>query len=278
MRIVGQAIKTLTGIAILVLAIGMAFFPASTGDSLAQPPPLPSETPIPPATDTPGPEPSDTPIPQPSDTPIPQPSDTPIAQPSDTPIPQPSDTPIPQPSDTPIPQPSDTPIPQASKTVIAPTWSPQPATSTPKPTKTPQPGPGCQSTVEGNVLNAAGKQVAGATVRITTTGWSNQMLTDSSGHYAFGGLCSGSYTLQATLPAGQTTAAATASVTGQNSVRLDLRVTAAASSTPSKPQPTSTPSMPTTGFSGWMLAGGAALGIVLLLLAGVRRALGSRQD
>lgn len=132
--------------------------------------------------------------------------------------------------------------------------------------------------MEGYVLNAAGQQVAGATVRITSTGWSNQMLTDGGGHYGFGGLCSGSYTLQATLPGGQTTQAATASVTGQNSVRLDLRVSAAAFATPVQPSPTSEPSMPTTGFSGLLLAGGAALGIVLLLLAGARRALGSRQD
>ncbi len=132
--------------------------------------------------------------------------------------------------------------------------------------------------MDGNVLNAAGQRVAGATVRITTTGWSNQMQADGDGHYAFGGLCSGSYTLQATLPNGKTTQAATASVTGQNSIRLDLRVTAAASTTPAQPGPTSEPSMPTTGFSGWLLAGGAALGILLLLFAGARRVLGSRQD
>jgi len=151
-------------------------------------------------------------------------------------------------------------------------------TATPKPTRTPKPEPGCQSIVEGYALNAAGQRVAGATVRITTTGWSNQMLTDSGGRYAFGGLCSGLYTVQATLPGGQTTQAATASVTGQNTVQLDLRVSAAASATSAQSGPTSEPDMPTTGFSGWLLAGGAALGIVLLLAAGARRALGSRQD
>jgi Carboxypeptidase regulatory-like domain len=263
MRILGQAVKIIAGIVILFLAVGMAFFPASTGTSLAQPPPLPSETPIPPATDTPGPEPSDTPIPEPSDTPIPEPSDTPIPEPSDTPIPEPSDTPIPEPSDTPIPQPTST----------------QPAvTATPRPTRTPKPGPGCQSIVEGYAFNAAGHGAAGATVHITTAGWSNQMLSDSGGHYAFSSLCSGSYTLQATLPGGQTTQAATAGVNGQNTVRLDLRVSAAASSTPPQPGPTSEPNMPTTGFSGWLLAGGAALGVILLVAAGARRALGSRQD
>ena len=272
MRILGQACKTIAGIAVLILAIAMAFFPASTGNSLAQPP-LPSETPIPPATDTPGPEPSDTPIVEPSDTPIPEPSDTPIPEPSDTPIVEPSDTPIVEPSDTPVPEPSDTPIPQPSGTSTLPT-----ATATPKPTRTPKPGPACQSTVEGYALNAAGQRVPGATVRITATEWSNQMLTDSGGHYAFGGLCSGSYTVQATLPGGQTTQAATASVTGQNTIQLDLRAPAAASSTPAQPSPSSEPNMPTTGFTGWLLAGGAALGIVLLLIAGARRALGSRQD
>ena len=261
MRTLGQAFKIVAGIAVLALAIMMAFFPASAGSSLAQPPPLPSETPIPPATST------DTPPPGPSDTPVP---------PSDTPIP-PSDTPVP-PSDTPVP-PSDTPIPPTNtNTPVPPTGSPPAATSTPKPTRTPKPPAGCQSSVEGYVLNATGQRVAGATVRITTTGWSNQMLTDSGGHYAFGSLCGGTYTLQATLPGGQTTQAATATVTGQNSVRLDLRVSAAVTSTPAQPGPTSEPSMPTTGFSGWLFAGGAALGIALLLLAGARRALGSRQD
>ena len=128
------------------------------------------------------------------------------------------------------------------------------------------------------MLNAAGQQVAGATVRITATGWSNQMMTDNSGHYGFGSLCGGSYTLQATLPNGRTTQAATASVTGQNSVRLDLRVSATASSTPVQPSPTYEPNMPTTGFSGWLLLGGVAVGLLLLLFAGARRVLGSGQD
>jgi hypothetical protein len=274
MRTLGQALKVMAGIAVLVLAMVMAFFPVSAGSSLAQPPPVPSETPIPPVTSTPGPNPSDTPPPGPSDTPIP-PTDTPVPEPSDTPPPQPSDTPVP-PTSTPIP-PTNTPVPP-THTPIPPTGSPPAATSTPKPTRTPKPPAGCQSIVEGYVLNASGQRVAGATVRITTAGWSNQMLTDSDGHYAFGSLCSGTYTLQATLPGGQATQAATATVTGQNSVGLDLRVSAAASSTPVQPNPTAEPSMPTTGFSGWLLAGGAALGIALLLLAGARRALGSRQD
>mgnify|MGYP001581832457 CR=1 FL=1 len=124
----------------------------------------------------------------------------------------------------------------------------------------------------------AGQRVAGATVRITSTGSSNQMLTDGGGHYAFGGLCAGSYTLQATLSNGKTTQAATATVTGQNTIRLDLRVPAIATSTPVQPGPTSEPSMPPPGFSGWLLASGAALGILLLLFAGARRVLGSRQD
>jgi len=274
MRILGQAFKIMAGITILVLAIGMAFFPASAGSSLAQPPPLPSETPIPPVTNTPGPEPSDTPTPGPSDTPVP-PTNTPISQPSDTPTPQPSDTPVP-PTNTPLP-PTNTPVPPTNTPIPA-TGSPPAATYTPQPTHTPKPPADCQSTVEGYVLNAAGQRIAGATVRITTTGWSNQMLTDSDGHYAFGSLCSGTYTLQATLPGGQITQAATATVTGQNSVRLDLTGSTAASSTPAQPGPTAEPNMPTTGFSGWLLAGGAALGIALLLLAGARRALGSRQD
>jgi len=132
--------------------------------------------------------------------------------------------------------------------------------------------------VEGYVLNAAGQPVAGATVRITSTGWSNQMMTDSGGHYGFGSLCAGSYTLQATLPGGKTTQTATATVNGQNTVRLDLRVPSAVTSTPVQPGPTPEPNMPTTGFSGWLLLGGVAVGLLLLLIAGARRALGSRQD
>ena len=92
----------------------------------------------------------------------------------------------------------------------------------------------------------------------------------------FGGLCAGSYTLQATLPSGQTTSSATTSVNGQNQVRLDLRVSPAATTAPGvtgTPQPVSTsePEMPGTGFSGLLLAGGALLGILLLLAAGARR-------
>ncbi|MBN1135669.1 MAG: carboxypeptidase regulatory-like domain-containing protein [Anaerolineae bacterium] len=273
MRTLGQAFKTMTGIAVLALAIVMAFFPASAGSSLAQPP-LPSETPIPPATNTPTYTPSITPTPSTTPTPSQTPTSSATPTPSQTPTPTSSSTPTPTPTLTHTPTPTWTPTGQMTGTPPA----PPAATSTPKPTRTPKPPAGCQSIVEGYVFDAAGQQVAGATVRIATTGWSSQMLTDSSGRYAFGGLCGGSYTLQATLPGGQMTQSATASVTGQNSIRLDLRVTATASSTPSQPGPTPEPSMPTTGFSGWLLAGGVALGILLLLFAGARRAFGSRQD
>jgi len=55
MRIFGRALKTTAGIAILIRATVMAFLPASTGNGLAQPPPLPSERPIPTWTNTPVP-------------------------------------------------------------------------------------------------------------------------------------------------------------------------------------------------------------------------------
>ena len=55
MRVFGRALKTIAGIAILIRATVIAFLPASTGNSLAQLLPLPSERPIPTWTNTPVP-------------------------------------------------------------------------------------------------------------------------------------------------------------------------------------------------------------------------------
>ena len=269
MRIVGQAFKIAAGVTVLIVAMVMAFFPVPSGRSLAAPP-LPSETPIPPLTNTPTLTPTETP----TNTPGPPIADTPTWTPTATATPTASGTATATPTETRTPTQTLTPAGQASSTPPA----PPAGTNTPKPTHTPKPQPGCQSIVEGYVLNGAGQRVAGGTVRIATAGWSSQMLTDSDGHYGFGGLCGGTYTLQATLPGGQTMQAATVTVNGQNSVRLDLGGPAAANPTAIQPDPAAEPSMPTTGYSGWLLVAGAALGIMLLLFAGARRILGSRQD
>ena len=189
------------------------------------------------------------------------PADTP-PPPSDTPIPPPSDTPIPPPSDTPIPPPSDTPI------------VPPPAEETDPPQE--KPNPDCQSGVEGDVLDAAGKGVSGATVTIEGEGWSNGMLANDSGHYGFGGLCAGAATLRATSPDGQTGPASTVSLNGQDRAYVELSILPVVAAT-AQQTPTPEPNMPTTGYSGWLLAGGALLAALLLLSAGARRALGTSE-
>lgn len=268
-----QVSKTIARIIALMCAIGMAFLsPVASDDSLAQPPP--SKTPIIIVTETP----TETPTVTPTPSITPTPSSTPTSSQTPTPTSTGTSTHTPTPTQTQTHTPTPTHTSTPTRTPTSQVTENPPQTATPKPTRTPKPAPNCQSTVEGYVLNMAGQQVAGATVRITSTGSSSQVLTDGGGHYAFGGLCAGSYTLQATLPNGKATQAATANVTGQNTVRLDLRVPAAATSTPVQSGPTSEPSMPTTGFSGWQLLGGAVLGLLLLLIAGARRVLSSGQD
>jgi hypothetical protein len=136
--------------------------------------------------------------------------------------------------------------------------------------------------VQGLVLGRAGQPVAGATVTIQGDGWSNSILSDDQGRFGFGGLCSGSATLQAVLPGGQGTGAVTVSLSGTNQLNVTLSVapgqaaataTAPTGQTPSSPGPTAEPEMPTTGAGSWLLIGGAALGMLLLLSASVRRAL-----
>jgi hypothetical protein len=133
------------------------------------------------------------------------------------------------------------------------------------------------------VLNAAGQPVAGATVTIQGDGWSRGIMTDDQGRYGFAGLCAGTAVLQAFLPDGQASQAVSVNLTGQNSVPLDLGAgqggtsvpTAAGQQTtaPTAGPTTSEAEMPTTGFSGWLLAGGAGLAALLLLSAGARRRL-----
>jgi hypothetical protein len=127
--------------------------------------------------------------------------------------------------------------------------------------------------VEGKVFDATGRAVASATVTMRGEGWSTSRMTDSQGYYGFSGLCSGAAILQASLPGGRTSAAVSVSLTGQNNVLLDLKPVL--ENTGLTPQPTRTEAeMPVTGFSSWLLAGGAGLAVILLLAAGARRMLG----
>jgi hypothetical protein len=132
------------------------------------------------------------------------------------------------------------------------------------------------------VLDAGGRTVTGATVTIDGAGWSRAIMTDDGGQYGFAGLCQGTVTLQAFLPSDQASPVASVTLNGKDAVWLDLGLggsgaapTATNTAGTATPQPASTPEaeMPVTGFSGWLLAGGAALGALLLISAGARRAL-----
>jgi hypothetical protein len=109
-------------------------------------------------------------------------------------------------------------------------------------------------------------------------------MTDDGGKYGFAGLCEGMVTLQAFTPSGQSSPVASVSLNGKDPVWRDLRLgssgaastaTSAATTGTATRQPATTPEaeMPVTGFSGWLLAGGAVLGALLLISAGARRAL-----
>ncbi len=191
------------------------------------------------------------------------------------PPPPPTKSPAPTPTDTGVPPPTDTP-----------TETPPPATAEPTrtlapPQRTAAPNPDCQSAVSGYVRDRQGKGVAGATVSIQGEDWTKAMMTNDEGLYGFAGLCAGTVTLQATLPDGQMTLNATVDLDGKNYVVLDLGLAAegatsvpAATAVPGgQTTPTPEPEMPQTGYAGWWLAGGALLGLLVLLLAGARRTL-----
>ena len=230
--------------------------------------------------------------------PPPPPPDTPTF----TPVPPtPTFTPeAPTPTFTPEP-PTPTftpeaPTPTFTPQAPTPTYTSQPPTgpsTTPQPTNTRRPeepgepsapSPLCRSMVEGYVLGSGGQRVTGATVTIEGSGWSSGIMTDDNGRYGFAGLCAGTATLRAFLSSGQAGPVATVSFSGSNSLRQDLNFTTSspvpasatqASQGTAQPAPTGTAEagMPVTGYAGWLLAGGAVLGALLLVSAGGRRAL-----
>lgn len=138
------------------------------------------------------------------------------------------------------------------------------------------------------MFSGSGQTVTGATVTIQGEDWSSGLMTDDQGRYAFAGLCAGTAVLQAFLPNGGTSAAMSVTLTGENSIQLDLMPDLGGTGTAASPttatagsteQPGDTEAeMPVTGFSGWLLAGGAGLAALLLLSAGARRTLRSRNQ
>lgn len=274
MRKAGQ-ILLIVGSMVVLLCSTFAAQNLMAGPVVAQ---LPSGTPqeITPTQLTP----SGTPPPTLTQTPTDPPTLTPTATSTNTQPPPATNTPTLTPTATPTNTPTRTPTRQ---TPIAPPSTVP--TRTPRPTEqgNPPANPECSSSVQGQVLNAAGQPVDGATVTIQGEGWSSGMMTDDQGRYGFGDLCPGTAVLQAFLPNGGTSPAASINLTGQNSVHLNLGPNLGGTTAPTSPAqqttgPTTQPTtsgaeMPATGFSGWLLAGGAGLAALLLLSAGVRRRL-----
>ncbi len=264
MRKPGHKLRQIIGLAVLGWAtvIGWFLFRPSIAATQVPPPPPPPNTP--------------------TWTPTPTDTGTATNTPTPTGTSTPTNTPTPTNTSTSTTTPTRTNTPTATPTGTATTGPPPPPpvttrTPRPKPTVEPRPNPNCQSAVEGSVINAAGQRVAGATVTIKGEGWSSGILTNDEGRYGFAGLCAGTVTLQATLPDGQVSPVATANLTGQNTVYLDLVFLPAGATVTGEPTitgQTSTPEpeMPATGQASWLLVGGALLGMLVLLSAGARRA------
>jgi cytoskeletal protein RodZ len=202
-----------------------------------------------------------------------------------------------KPADTPTDEPpTEEPPTEEPPTEEPPTEEPpteEPATEEPPTVEPPhraeapdndKPNPNCQSTVSGNVIASDGAKAIGATVTLEGEGVSRSMMTDDDGRYGFGGLCPGTLSLVATLPGGGMVHAATIEVDGKNAYDVNLTAQKSGGGSTSEPavavpaqatevSPTPEPSMPTTGYSGWLLLGGAAMGTLLLILAGARRTL-----
>jgi hypothetical protein len=106
-------------------------------------------------------------------------------------------------------------------------------------------------------------------------------MTDDSGRYGFAALCAGTATLRAFLAGGVAGPVAVLTFCGTDTLYQDMKFgttrAPAAQASQGTPQPVSTGTaeagMPVTGYASWLLVGGAALGALLLVSAGGRRAL-----
>ena len=244
---------------VLILAVLALWCLSAPCDAFADDPPTAPPAP-PTSTYTPTPEdPTDTP--EPSDTPEP----TLTSVPTDTSIPTDTDVP------TNTPMPAQTAVPTETPPGPVETTGPQPTSN---------PNTDCHSAVSGRVFTLSGRPAAGATVLIEGTDWSDAMLTDDAGQYGFNQLCPGKASVQAYLVDGQVSQLAELDLNGRDPVEVALSVAAAGAvvaEATSEPTPTPEPDMPVTGYTGWLLVGGAGLAAFLLLVAGTRRAITVRQ-
>lgn len=203
------------------------------------------------------------------------PDETPIDPSSEPPTDEPTDDPGPEP---PTDEPTDDPGPQ------------------PPPQAPSRPDPNCKSAVEGDVVNAAGQRMSGATVIIKAEGFESSMMTDDQGHYGFSAVCPGTATLTAAMAGGIVGSPTTVELDGKERLYVNLSLepteeagqeepteeigkeepsptgeaTAAATSLAAQETPTGEPAMPATGFSGLWLIGGIVLTALLLVLVGAR--------
>ena len=112
---------------------------------------------------------------------------------------------------------------------------------------------------------------------IEGTDWSQAVLTNDAGQYGFNQLCPGNASLQAFFVDGQVSELAELELNGRDDVQVQLSALAAEAAAISEPAATPEPEMPATGYTGWLLLGGALLAAFLLLVAGTRRVMTVRE-
>jgi cytoskeletal protein RodZ len=267
-----QLLLTFTSLVVFsctLLLVGLLVLPTSV--IAKQAPPPPSKPPLEPPTEEPTEEPTDEPTEEPTDEPTEEPTDEPTEEPTGEPTEEPTDEPTEEPTAEPTEEPAEEP---GKQPVDRPSAKPKPPEDSEAPAH-------CQSALEGDVTDAAGRRVTGATVSITGDGVDRKILSDDNGHYGFGGLCSGTVSVSAAQPGGQMSPFVNLDLDGKSTFYLNLSMGAVAQESPAQPEatelaaqqtPTPEPSMPQTGFSGGLLLSGVALAaLLLLLLAGARR-------
>ena len=102
-------------------------------------------------------------------------------------------------------------------------------------------------------------------------------MTNDSGQYGFNQLCPGKASLQAFFVDGEVSQLAELELNGRDDVQVQLSASAAEAAAISEPSATAEPDMPATGYTGWLLLGGAMLAVFLLLIAGTRRVMTVRE-